>query len=111
MAENDNVAMVFPDDPHVVGWGENLQHAIKLLPGMEKECEKRELSFPIGSMFWARPSSIKQLFELGLTWEDYPEEPLPYDGSMLHAIERLFGIVAMANQGSIMLTNVPGCTR
>jgi lipopolysaccharide biosynthesis protein len=62
-------------------------------------------------MFWARPNGLKALFDLNLNWEDYPEEPLPYDGSLLHALERLFGVLVTNSGGSILLTNVPGITR
>jgi lipopolysaccharide biosynthesis protein len=62
-------------------------------------------------MFWARPRDLEALFALHLNWEDYPEEPLPQDGTMLHALERLFGLVAMSGRSSVLLTNVAGVTR
>ncbi len=111
MAEDHNVMMVFPDDPFIVGWGKNFSFGEKLLSDMAIKYHDQELCFPIGTMFWARPRGLKALFKLNLNWEDYPEEPLPYDGSLLHAIERLFGVVAVSSGGSILLTHVPGRTR
>ena len=54
---------------------------------------RKHFVFPVGTMFWARSKALRKLFELHLTWSDYPEEPLPYDGTMLHAIERLLPFV------------------
>jgi lipopolysaccharide biosynthesis protein len=62
-------------------------------------------------MFWARTEAIRPLLELGLDWQDYPAEPLPYDGSMLHAVERLLPLVAEKQSTRIVLTNVTGVTR
>ncbi len=111
MAADPNVGLVFPDDPYIVGWGRNLGFAGRLLSQTGIRNSSRELCFPVGTMFWARPGLLKALFDLNLNWEDYPEEPLPYDGSMLHALERLFGIAVTHRGGSILLTNVPGVTR
>ena len=44
---------------------------------------------PYGTMFWYRPEALKPLFDLNLTEQDFPEEPLPVDGTIAHAIERL----------------------
>jgi glycosyltransferase involved in cell wall biosynthesis len=111
MAAEPLVGMVFPDDPHVVGWTSNRA-------GAEALCDRLQLGripenpvFPVGSMFWARVSELRPLFGLGLAWEDYPEEPVPYDGTILHVIERILPMVATAGGGQILLTHVPGVTR
>ena len=46
-------------------------------------------------MFWARSAALVGLFKESLQWEDYPLEPLPDDGTILHAIERLLPLVAI----------------
>lgn len=111
MGNEQEIVMVFPDDPHIVGWGKNLPIAQNLssIVGIQKLYQ--ELCFPIGTMFWARTNALKALFDLNLRWEDYPEEPLPYDGSLLHALERIFGLVATKDGGVISLTNVPEVSR
>lgn len=111
MADDQDVMMVFPDDPNVVGWGKNFPLGEKLLSGLGIKYSYRELCFPIGTMFWARTAGLKSLLDLNLHWEDYPEEPLPYDGSLLHALERLFGILPAYSGGTILQTNVSGSTR
>jgi lipopolysaccharide biosynthesis protein len=67
--------------------------------------------FPNGTMFWCRPAALKPLLNLRLGWEDYPPEPVPYDGTILHAIERILPFVA-ENQGyHFATTHTPGVTR
>ena len=67
----------------------------------------------IGSptMFWARQGALSNLYNLGLSWDDYPEEPLGYDGTMLHAIERLLPQICMASGKRYAMTHVPGFSR
>ena len=46
-----------------------------------------------GGAFWFRPAALKKLFDYPWTYEDFPEEPLPIDASLLHAIERVYPFV------------------
>ena len=112
MAADPSIGMVFPDDPHAVGWGGNLDHARPLAVRLGLDGEfPRHFVFPIGTMFWARVDAIRPLLALGLDWPDYPAEPLPYDGSMLHALERILPFVVGKQGQRVVLTNVPGVTR
>lgn len=45
---------------------------------------------PFGSMFWIRGKAITPLFRYKWTFEDFPEEPLPINGTISHAIERIY---------------------
>ena len=61
-------------------------------------------------MFWMRPRALVQLFNLDLDWNDYPEEPIDNDGTILHALERLLPFAAN-NQGfTWATTQIPGVT-
>jgi lipopolysaccharide biosynthesis protein len=62
-------------------------------------------------MFWARTEAIKPLLIKNFGWEDYPEEPLPYDGTVLHAFERLLPFVTEKMGYRMEMTYVPGITR
>jgi glycosyltransferase involved in cell wall biosynthesis len=111
-ARNPKLGLVFPCDPNIIGWTLNRPPAEILLERMGIAANLPEhFFFPVGTMFWARTDAITPLLELDLGWNDYPSEPLPYDGTILHAIERLFPVVAQHRGFEIAGTYVPGFTR
>ena len=53
---------------------------------------------PLGTTFWFRKEALKSLFEAGLNYDDFPEEPTgTNDGNIMHAIERIYPFVAQQN--------------
>ena len=52
--------------------------------------------FPVGNMFWARTSAVFQIFDEKII-KKAPEEKGQYDGTMLHAIERIWLYLAKLN--------------
>ena len=48
----------------------------------------------VGTIFWARTKSLHKLFNYGWDYSSFPEEPLPNDGTISHAIERCLCFVA-----------------
>lgn len=94
---NQKVGLVFAEDRHVVGWSDNLSIAEDLANRMVP-CPKLPPipCFPVGTMFWARPAALKPIWDLELDWSDYPVEPVPYDGTILHALERMLPSVCEA---------------
>lgn len=49
---------------------------------------------PLGTTFWFRKEALKKLYEIGLTYNDFPAEPTgSNDGNIMHAIERLYPFV------------------
>jgi len=47
--------------------------------------------YPAGSIYWIRSSLLRPIARLGLTAAEFEPEPLPRDGCMVDAIERLMG--------------------
>ena len=113
LSRDETIGLVFPDDPHILGWGRNLPYAASLAQrlGISELLPKTTFNFPVGSMFWARTAALRPLFELDLSWDDYPEEPVAYDGSVLHAIERILPFVAESSSFRSAVTHVAGVTR
>lgn len=112
MAADPSIGLVFPDEPNLLDWGSNRTQAQVLCRrlGLSEDLPE-QFEFPVGTMFWARPKAFRPLFGLALVWSDYPMEPLSYDGSMLHALERLLPFVVEQQGYRSVLTNVEGVTR
>jgi hypothetical protein len=111
LATHPEVGLVFPDDPNIVSWDGNLTHAMKLANSMHIEVLPDHFNFPIGTMFWAKTKALAPLIELNLSYEDFPEEPLLIDGTMLHALERLLPFIAEKAGFSYALVNSGLLTR
>ncbi len=111
MARSPDVGIVYPDDPHHIGWATNRAIADQLAKRLGISALPRQIDFPMGTMFWARSELIEKFVSLRLDWKDYPAEPLPVDGTMLHAIERLFGVAPAYFGMRTNVTNVRGLTR
>jgi hypothetical protein len=111
LESDPGLGMVFPDEPNICGWGENLPFARELARQMQVERLPDEFDFPVGTMFWAAVPALEPLLRLELSWDDYPEEPLPQDGTMLHALERLLPMAVQSAGYRISMTNVPGISR
>jgi glycosyltransferase involved in cell wall biosynthesis len=111
LAADESLGLVFADDPHLVEWNTNREIGERLAARMGITAPLPPFfDFPIGTMFWARTGALNPLFDLKLGWDDYPQEPLPYDGTVLHALERLLPFVAHHAGYRFATTHVPGVT-
>jgi lipopolysaccharide biosynthesis protein len=111
-ADDPKLGLVFPEDPHLNDWDENREMADALAKRMKiKMPLPTQFDFPIGTMFWARPQALKSMFDLKLTERDFPPEPLPIDGTILHALERLLPFSNAKAGYRYATTHVPGHLR
>jgi rhamnosyltransferase len=108
--DNKNIGVIIPEIPvpfHIKpekNLDETSNHKILNELWKKMKCEK-SVSFdrlltvimPYGNMFWYRPDALKQLFDLNLSSSDFPDEPLPNDGTVTHCIERLIAYIAWNN--------------
>ena len=110
-ADDEELGIVFAEDPHLSDWDDNLEIAESLANRMHlQELLPPFFEFPNGNMFWARRAALEPLFGLKLDWQDYPGEPLGLDGTLLHAIERLLPFIARRAGYQFAATHVPGVT-
>ncbi|MEY8673117.1 rhamnan synthesis F family protein [Francisella philomiragia] len=85
---DEKVGLVFPEDKTYVDIGENKSFINDLCQKIGMNQVNETPIFPLGNMFWARTNAIKDLFYFDKT-DILEQEPLPRDGSYMHAIERL----------------------
>lgn len=74
---------------------------------LSAQLDRSKPPMAIGSVFWCRTDAVAPLFEEHWKYEDFPQEPLPDDGSFSHALERLFPYVAQSQgyvSGIVMTT-------
>ncbi|WP_413694100.1 rhamnan synthesis F family protein [Psychromonas sp. KJ10-2] len=87
--------MMMPD--WVNHWLKNKPFKSKYFDEWDITDHSEFIAYPVGGMFWAKPAALKQLLDKEYQYEDFPAEPLPNDGSELHALERTIGLLAERN--------------
>lgn len=97
--ENENnLGFVFQEDPCLPSWGSNYKIAERVASELSLDLLIPDIpEYPTGNMFWVRSSAFKSLFKKDWQWSDFPSEPIPYDGSILHAVERLFPVMCLSS--------------
>lgn len=102
-AENDKIGVIIPDIPTLFklnsGYDGIINENRVLCNSLWEKmfADKIDFNFfdiltPImsyGNMFWYRPKALRPLMSIKTDELNIPDEPLPNDGTVLHAIERL----------------------
>jgi lipopolysaccharide biosynthesis protein len=96
-ARHPRLGLVFPQHYEIlrehkwISWGNNYPIAQSLAQRMGiTVAPERTIDFPSGSMFWARSAALRPLLNLALSFSDFPQETGQIDGTLAHAIERLY---------------------
>ena len=76
----------------------NREHIINLIKVLDLNVpfDKNPVA-PYGDMFWCRTAAMKKLFGKHWTYDDLPGEPIPPDGTILHALERIHPFVVQSS--------------
>lgn len=77
-------------------WGINYENTKKLYDKLKLKSPidiNKEPIAPLGTMFWFRAKAMKKLLEPKWQYTDFPKEPNSTDGTLLHAIERIYPFV------------------
>ncbi|MDR0499665.1 MAG: rhamnan synthesis F family protein [Coriobacteriales bacterium] len=86
-------------------WTINYEETLKLAKELKLSVPMARNHQPIalGSVFWCRSQALMPLFARKWSYEDFPAEPMPVDGTVSHALERILPFVAQA-QGYLSVT-------
>lgn len=105
-AEDSCLGLLYAPDPnhadfitHIgLEWGANFECTKKLAQELNLHVPMDAAHppmAPFGSSFWFRTKAMQPLFAKDWTYDDFPPEPFNMtDGSILHAIERIYPYVA-----------------
>jgi len=104
---NPRLGMAFPP-PVIHGlyrynitnmWGLNYQNTLDLAEKLGIDVpiyDRSDPVFPTGGMFWFRTKALRKIIEHNWVYSDFPDEPLPVDGSLGHAFERIYTFAAQS---------------
>lgn len=99
--KNERLGMLVPPPPNhadyyiTLGleWGNNYENTVKLAENLGIDVSMSPNKEPIaglGSYFWVRGKALKPVFDKQWNYDDFPDEPVADDGTLMHAIERIY---------------------
>ena len=105
LLEEENYGILMPPAP--VGeyidsmygdvWNRDYENVVDLAEklNINFEIDRENLEMvSISTVFWCRVDAMRKLFKYGWEYTSFCDEPMPNDGTISHAIERIFGFVA-----------------
>lgn len=103
-SDNKRLGILSPPAPHHADyyftqgndWGPNYSLTKKMYEILSLDVpissKKRPIA-PLGTCFWFRARAMRKLFDMEWEYDDFPPEPNNVDGTILHAIERIYPFV------------------
>ena len=93
MEDDSKLGIVFPVTfsplEYQAEWGGNLKLVEGLLSLLDVNTQLPQSPvFPVGNMFWAKTEAVRQMFKIGLGFDDFPKEAGQVNQTIAHAIER-----------------------
>ena len=107
--QNPTLGILGPEGhvlPHTIHWTENAHRVLSLAARMGHEGDPTPFMFPAGAMFWIRSDALTPILDLCLAAADFEEEAAQLDGTLAHALERLFPIAARLKGFTLADTSV-----
>lgn len=88
---DSRLGLLLPETSRSVGWGKNRDFCEQIAKRFDRRLGAHPGPIPVGNMFFTRVEVARVMREAtrDLGW---PREPVPYDGTVLHAIERMWPV-------------------
>lgn len=80
------------DDTWYINFDNTKELAEKI--GLKCNLDPSKKPISLGTVFWAKVDAVRKLLEREWRYEDFLPEPLPLDGTLSHAIERILPFAA-----------------
>jgi lipopolysaccharide biosynthesis protein len=107
--DNPSVGIVGPQGhivPMTTYWGSNQKRVLELAArlGLDRETVMTA-PFVAGTMFYGRISGLKPMLNLAISDQNFEAESGQIDGTMAHAIERIFTITVISANQKVVSTD------
>lgn len=99
------MGIIGPEQSYLINeefWGANKEKVEEICLKVGLTPEEISLRFFAGTMFWFNPKAISALKKLNITTEDFDSEKGLQDGTLAHALERVFVPIARHNRYKIL---------
>lgn len=100
--DNKKLGIVYPGEFPLIKdkliWAEEKENIKRLTVRLGLNIDlDRSIGFPTGNMFWFRGDAVRQIFNYGFSFSDFPIERGQESNTIMHAVERLWIYLADFN--------------